>query len=419
MTIFLFVLISATYIYFLFKYNFRFISLFWIVMFSISLLLPVFIDRKFSYGYIIRDIAYHKLNLIYLICLIVFIISNLPFQLRKIRFSNTKVKKIEYGTLKRANFLYCVLSVLLIIILGIEVVTTGTSSTLELNSWIKMMQASILLGLLFTSYLSLLYSNNKHQTIKNLIILLFAIIFAVFFIFGRRILIYPTIAAIILFIYKKRIQPSITKISILSIISIFIGLPLLMSIRTLGIKEGIINFIGIIKGDYDQYLNYLAIGTDVTYSYSLAAIILTEDIRVTFLTLFKPFFIFIPRSIWPDKPEALSEALVHKMNLPFDKGMSIPPGLVGESYVYFGIVGVILVSVIFGVICGIADNYSQHLINHPDGRNSINLIMIVIVMIQIIMGSIRGDTATNIQEALYLFLPLLLILHFSKYKIKI
>lgn len=419
MTILLFILISVSYICFLFKYNFRFISLFWIVIFSISLLLPIFIGNYFSYGFIISDSAYNKLNLIYLICLIAFIISNLPFQLRKMRFNNAKIKKIEYVTIKKSNLVYCILSFLLAIVLGVEVVTTGTIATLELSSWTKMMQSSILLGLLFTSYLSFLYSNNKQQKIRNLVLIVCSIIFVLLFIFGRRILIYPTITAIILYIYRKRIQPSITKISILSIISIFIGLPLLMSIRTLGIKEGIINFIGIIKGDYNQYLNYLAIGTDVTYSYSLAAIILTDDIRVTFLTLFKPFFIFIPRSIWPDKPEALSEALVHKMNLPFDKGMSIPPGLVGESYVYFGIVGVILVSVIFGVICGIADNYSQHLINHPDGRNSINLIMIVIVMIQIIMGSIRGDTATNIQEALYLFLPLLLILHFSKYKIKI
>ena len=34
------------------------------------------------------------------------------------------------------------------------------------------------------------------------------------------------------------------------------------------------------------------------------------------------------------------------------------------------------------------------------------------------MGSIRGDTATNIQEALYLFIPLALLLWLSQIKLK-
>ncbi|MGW7834704.1 O-antigen polysaccharide polymerase Wzy [Staphylococcus xylosus] len=419
MTILIFLILSFLYVYFLYKHNFRFISLFWTVMFSISLLLPVLIGKHFSYGYIINDAIYTKLDNIYLLCLIVFIISNIPFQLKKIRFKDKNIKLIKYKNIKFSNIVYSFLSLILIIILGVEIITTGTVSTLELNSWIKMMQASILLGFLYTSYLRFLFADTKKSKVMNFIIIIIAVLIVLTFVFGRRILIYPTIAAIIIYIYRTGYKPSILKVSILSIFSIFIGLPLLMSIRTLGIKDGVSNFIEIIKGDYNQYLNYLAIGTDVTYSYSLAAIILSEDVKITFLTLFKPLFIFIPRSIWPNKPEALSEALVHKMNLPFEKGMSIPPGLVGESYVYFGIIGVILVGIIFGVICGIADNYSQHLIKQKNGRNSINLIMIIIVMIQIIMGSIRGDTATNIQESLYLFLPLLLILNFSRYKFKI
>lgn len=419
MTIILFITIAIIYSYFLFKNNFRFISLFWIVMFSISLLLPVFIANYFTYGFLIGDEIYAKLNLIFLIALISFVISNLPFQLKRIKFKTNKINTLDYKTISKSNFIYIILGLFLAVLIGFEVVQSGTATTLELNSWIKILQSSILIGLLYTSYLKLLFSTNRKQKIKSFLIIILVIIFALLFMFGRRILIYPTIAAIIIYIYWKNKSPSLLKMGSISIGTIFIGLPLLMSIRTFGIKEGFFNFLNIIMGDYKQYINYLSIGTDVTYSYSLAAIIVSDNVRVTLLTLFKPLFIFIPRNIWPDKPGALSETLVQKLNLPFEEGMSIPPGLIGESYVYMGEIGVILAGVIFGVVCGIVDNYSQHLRNIDKGKYSINLIMITLISIQIIMGSIRGDTATNIQEALYLFIPLWIILKFAKFKIKI
>ena len=91
---------------------------------------------------------------------------------------------------------------------------------------------------------------------------------------------------------------------------------------------------------------------------------------------------------------------------------------VGESYLYLGVFGIILASVIFGVFCGLADQYSLSLRATKDGCHSINLILITIISIQLIMGSVRGDTATNIQEAFYLFIPMSLMFWLSKFKIK-
>ncbi|MDN8759630.1 oligosaccharide repeat unit polymerase, partial [Staphylococcus aureus] len=145
------------------------------------------------------------------------------------------------------------------------------------------------------------------------------------------------------------------------------------------------------------------LGTDVNYSYSMANIVTNYHVQISLLTLLKPILIFIPRSIWPDKPGALSEEIVKQLNLPFNEGMSIPPGFVGEAYVYLGVFGIVLASVIFGVLCGLADQYSISLRNNEKGIYSIRLILITLISIQLIMGSIRGDTATNIQEACYLF----------------
>ena len=51
------------------------------------------------------------------------------------------------------------------------------------------------------------------------------------------------------------------------------------------------NFKDILFGDYNKYLDYLALGTDVTYSYSLASILTNYHVHISILTLFKPLFI--------------------------------------------------------------------------------------------------------------------------------
>lgn len=419
MVVLTFTVLAFVYGVFLLKNNFRFVSLFFLSMYSVSFLLPALINKKFNYKFYLSDIYYEKLNVLYLSGLIIFILSNFIFNFTKIKnvkFGFLKVNVLTKKSINKLFLVFLVLFAIMAIVLGIEVVLYGTTATLELPSIIKIFQSITILGAVYSSLLKIYFSESKREIIFGVFISILVILFSSLFLFGRRLLLYPIIAVIALFIFKRKKSPSLIKLSVIAITTITIILPGMMSIRTLGFSEGIKNFRDILFGDYNQYLQYLSVGTDVTYSYSLAGIIMAYDTRITPLTLLKPIFSFIPRSIYPDKPQPLSEAIVEHLSLDFDQGMSIPPGIVGESLLYGGIIWMIFVFLIFGVVCGLLDNYTNYLRAEKNGLFSTNLIFITIVTVQFLSGSIRGDTATNIQESFYLFLPFLFLLIASKYK---
>ncbi|MBF7017998.1 O-antigen polymerase [Staphylococcus durrellii] len=419
MLIFLFAIIALTYAYFLYRVDFRYISLFWVMAFSISFLLPVIINNPFKYGVLMDYSGYEKLNLYYFIALISFLLANIIFHVFKFKFKEKKLDILSIKNTSKIFNVYALLTILVVLMTGVGVVSSGTVGSLDHHPLMKIFSASVLFGLLYISLLRIYLSENNSQRIRYIMISLVVLLIVAILVFGRRILIYPLIAIFILMIFKKGRAPNVFLVSLIGIFTIGIILPMMMSIRTLGIKSGVANFFEILTGNFTNYVNYLAYGTDVNYSYSFAAIILSTDTRVSILTLFKPIFSLIPRFIWESKPQPLSEALIEQMHLPFKQGMSIPPGFVGESYAYLGIIGVIVASVIFGIACGLADSYCLHLRKTKDGLKSVKLVMIVIIATQMIMGSIRGDTATNIQEAFYLFLPLIIFIKLSYYRIKI
>ncbi|MCQ9279198.1 O-antigen polymerase [Staphylococcus borealis] len=419
MIIFLFTLIALLYGLFLFRSNFKFISLFFVATFSVSFLLPVIVDKPFNFNIFVDRDSFSYVNKLYFLALMIFVIANFITQNIKFNFRPQNFTLLKNYNIKKIYPVYIVATILVILLTGLNIISSGSTSTLESNSIVKMLQGSVLMGYLYLSYLYFYNTQNKKDMYKGIIFVLISLILVAIFIFGRRILLYPTIAIIVLYIYKRGRIPSLTKLLTIALSTIFVILPLMMSIRTFGIKNGFINFKDILFGDFHKYLDYLVLGTDVNYSYSMANIVTNYHVQISLLTLLKPILIFIPRSIWPDKPGALSEEIVKQLNLPFNEGMSIPPGFVGEAYVYLGVFGIVLASVIFGVLCGLADQYSISLRNNEKGIYSIRLILITLISIQLIMGSIRGDTATNIQEACYLFIPLAFMMWISKFKIKI
>ncbi|MBF2758609.1 oligosaccharide repeat unit polymerase [Staphylococcus haemolyticus] len=419
MIIFLFTLIALLYGLFLFRSNFKFISLFFVATFSVSFLLPFIVDKPFNFNIFVDRDSFSYVNKLYFLALMIFVIANFITQNIKFNFRPQNFTLLKNYNIKKIYPVYIVATILVILLTGLNIISSGSTSTLESNSIVKMLQGSVLMGYLYLSYLYFYNTQNKKDMYKGIIFVLISLILVAIFIFGRRILLYPTIAIIVLYIYKRGKIPSLTKLLTIALSTILVILPLMMSIRTFGIKNGFINFKDILFGDFHKYLDYLVLGTDVNYSYSMANIVTNYHVQISLLTLLKPILIFIPRSIWPDKPGALSEEIVKQLNLPFNEGMSIPPGFVGEAYVYLGVFGIVLASVIFGVLCGLADQYSISLRNNEKGIYSIRLILITLISIQLIMGSIRGDTATNIQEACYLFIPLAFMMWISKFKIKI
>lgn len=93
MVVLIFTVLAFIYGVFLLKNNFRFVSLFFLSMYSVSFLLPAIINMKFNYKFYLSDIYYEKLNVLYLAGLIIFILANFIFNF-------TKIKNVEFGLLK-------------------------------------------------------------------------------------------------------------------------------------------------------------------------------------------------------------------------------------------------------------------------------------------------------------------------------
>jgi oligosaccharide repeat unit polymerase len=71
-------------------------------------------------------------------------------------------------------------------------------------------------------------------------------------------------------------------------------------------------------------------------------------------TLLVTLLAFIPRAAWPDKPVGLAKSLTRYTDGVYFQattGHSITPTLLGDFYANFGVVGVILGGIIFGVVC--------------------------------------------------------------------
>lgn len=125
----------------------------------------------------------------------------------------------------------------------------------------------------------------------------------------------------------------------------------------------------------------------------------------------KPIFAFIPRSIWPLKPEKLSLQILLKIDpMLADSGYTTAGNSVlGEGYAIAGIVGIIFFPFIWGWVCGYLDKkHSYRLkIGHQE---SINEIMYYLFTIFIVLCIQRGDWSQYMITFLYWwFLPLLII----------
>lgn len=69
---------------------------------------------------------------------------------------------------------------------------------------------------------------------------------------------------------------------------------------------------------------------------------------------FNALLSFIPRDLWDGKPQLVSASVRNYLYGDFTGG--IPPGLFGEGYIAFGVIGVIFISVIYGILLGKLDS---------------------------------------------------------------
>lgn len=175
-------------------------------MYSTSFLLPVIINIKFDYMFYLSDSFYEKLKWMYLVGLIIFIAANFIFNFFKIKSIDNNMLKPHVLNKKSINkifLIFLLMFFIMVMIIGAEVIISGTTSTLELPPIIKMFQSITTIGFVYSALLKVYYSENKRETLVNVLLSIIVILGVLVFIFGRRLILYPVIAIIALIIFKK------------------------------------------------------------------------------------------------------------------------------------------------------------------------------------------------------------------------
>ncbi|MGK0553066.1 O-antigen polymerase [Macrococcus capreoli] len=416
MLITIYILLLIVYGIYIYNKETNYISVFWLFAYSFAFLLPVYLNVFDNFGYFLSSEYYKKLNQYYLYGLIIFIVTNfMTHYFYKKRDENFN-KFISILNIKKIVKIYVLFTLVISLFLGAEVLVNGTGALLHINPLITMLLPSTIYGSIFTSGLMFILSNNKKDKSISLLIFVLMLIFGLTFTFGRRIVIFPIVSLFILYCITYKKKPKLIYLILTIVLGTVFILPLMMSIRTFGLINGFPKLIEMYTTNKHLLDKFIAMSTDVNAEYSLAALIMAMDIRTSPIILLKPILMFIPRTIWADKPHALSEYLVKDLGISDVEHMSIPPGIIGESYTYFGFLGILLMGILWGLLTGMFDKDMYVIRQNNTDYISVKTIMIVTFSVQFITGAVRGDTATTLQEAMYLFIPLFIFLMISKFK---
>lgn len=168
MVIFFFVVISVLYGIFLLRSNFKFISLLFIAVYSVSFLLPIVVNKPFNFQMYLDKSAYDYTNSLYLLALVTFVISNTTVQLIKFDFEFNKITVLRKQKINNIYLIYIIATLIVLLLTGPSIITSGSNTTLDSGSVIKMLQGSALIGYLYLSYLYLYNAQKMQDKIKAL-----------------------------------------------------------------------------------------------------------------------------------------------------------------------------------------------------------------------------------------------------------
>lgn len=394
-----FVLVSLSYLYILYKKKIYVATFYWLGSFMISFIVPNLLKDNVTYGYAVSSTDFTHLNIVYLFVLLLFIICNFAvLVLFPLKLKKGSYKNLSYGTVSRANSVYLVLSIAAVFLRRYDIILT-----------------LVVFGLMLTAIVRLLYSTNKKQILNSMFRLLYALVYSLWLSFARRDIILPLVIGALFYMVTRNKKPRFIFIIIGVVISVMVIMPLMVSIRTFGFGAGVMNYKTIVFGGSQEVLmNYLQMSTDVSWSYSLSAIIIKYGFHMTPSILLKPLMVLFPRWFLDAKPLPLSLLLVRELHLSANPNTSIPAGIIGEAYLYFGIIGLVLVGAMWGVLTGYVDRNMDPQRDGEYVRNDFNILIFMTLLIQIITGAIRGDIATTLTETESVVIPFIIVLNLSR-----
>lgn len=395
---------------------FTLISIIYCVMFLIAPILDIIYQDTTLFG---MESKYGtiKATVIFLIGYNSFILGY--FTKKSIIFKlNKEEKKYIYANKNSVLVVNCLLWLLGFLSMLVSIINSGMSLrfvlTLGNSGLINQNAASESLGFLsmFTYLMvpSWMYISQYSKN-KLLVITTYFLMFVTFLSRGFRfILIIIIIAPIILFFIKKEKEPSfLFVISTLLVLLFLIGI--VQENRSAfneGMSYNVNNFniesiTNALRANFSMYKTFYIMVERIPefFPYSWGA-----------KTFINPIIMIIPRIIWTDKFSFgwKSEAYLNEISR--ISGVAYPN--IGEFYMDFGVIGVIIFMYLFGRIC-------KWFIEAKDRPNSdiddyIAYSIFVPTTLQLV---IRGHMATNLYLVIFLFMPVIINKGFmNRYKRK-
>lgn len=245
---------------------------------------------------------------------------------------------------------------------------------------------------------------------KKLRIVCFIIFCVTHFLFSFTRIFLITFLAIIL-IYqlrkrKKRVQFFIMSLGVSALTLILISLNF---IRCFGFGEDL-------SLDSLLDISYVFESTDFGASYTWFDELLDYGYPgISMFTWLKPLYAFIPRSIWPTKPEPLSLQILKKIDpsLAADGYSTAGNSVLGEGYAILGVLGIIIFPLIWGIVCTYLDRKYYFRVNNGIDNNVEN-ILYYLFAIFIMLSAQRGDWSQYMTVFLYFWMLPLFILSRKK-----
>lgn len=274
---------------------------------------------------------------------------------------------IEFTSIKKAVYFISSITIISLILIFIDI---GTFNIMSLSR-LSLKTGSIFhtfatYGFYTTSIMFFLISfTSKVRSKLNItfwIIIFVVFEILIFMLYRTRSLLVVHSAAIIVGYYysnlygynlkRNKISPKIITI----ILSVVVFVLAISSRFIRGALQPGGNIVDL-NFDLEIYLRESIMNGDIGYSSLVLDVINYVDKNKSFLfgqSYYRLLFIFIPRFLWPDKPLS-SQRIVATWLEPGVEGLTLPPGIIGDTYINFGIFGIFLL-VIFGMLFAHLDN---------------------------------------------------------------
>ena len=268
----------------------------------------------------------------------------------------------------------------------------------------------IFIQLMLPCMLAIWVSAESHKE-KFLRVICLAIFCVTHILFSFTRIFLITVLAIVL-IYelrnkRRKVQMLMLSFGVLALLLLMVSMNF---IRCFGLGEDI-SFetfldIGYVFESTDFGMSYIWFDQLLDYGYP----------NISIFTWLTPLYAFIPRSIWPSKPEPLSLQILKKIDpgLAADGYSTAGNSVLGEGYAIIGVIGIFLFPLIWGIICTYFDKRYYYRINKGIDDNIENIIYYIFAIF-IMMSAQRGDWSQYMTIFIYFWIIPLLFLS-KKYR---